>query len=67
MFRRLSLPDDATVFTIVAFVTALTIYLLITWRALRMQRGQLSKFEQLPFQVETPSARHESPPARTSI
>lgn len=60
MFRRLILEDTATLFTLVAFFTALSIYVTITWRALRMKRPQVARFAQLPFQTETPAARHDS-------
>lgn len=66
MFRRLVLEDSATLFTLVAFFTALTIYVTITWRALRMKRPQVTRFAELPFQTETPSARHETHTARPS-
>lgn len=60
MFRRLVFEDSAALFTIVAFVTAATIYLAFTWQALRMKRPQVTRFENLPFDTATPSARHES-------
>jgi len=60
MFQRLVLEDSATLFTIAAFITALSIFLTITWRALRMKRPQLERFEQLPFATPTPSAHHDT-------
>lgn len=60
MFRRLMLEDTAAIFTITAFVTAVSIYVAISWRALRMKRPQLERFENLPFASETPSARHDT-------
>lgn len=54
MFRRLVLEESAAIFTIVAFVTALTIYVAFTWRALRMKKPQLARFENLPFETPTP-------------
>lgn len=60
MFRRLVLEDTAALFTLVAFFTALSIYLTITWRALRMKQPQVARFAELPFQTETPSARHDT-------
>lgn len=56
MFRRLILEDSVTIVTIVAFVTALTIYLAFAWRALRMKGPQIAHFESLPFETPTPSA-----------
>ncbi len=59
MFRRLAFESSATLFTIVAFVAAASIYVTFAWRALRMKRPQVAHFENLPFQTATPSARHE--------
>ncbi len=56
MFRRLVFENSATFFTIAAFVTALSIYLMIAWRAMRMKRPQVERFENLPFETETPAA-----------
>jgi hypothetical protein len=60
MFKRLILEDTAAIFTIVAFITAVSIYATISWRALRMKRPQLARFENLPFATETPAATHDS-------
>lgn len=60
MFRRLILEDSAAIFTITAFVTAVSIYVAIGWRALRMKRPQIERFENLPFATATPSARHDT-------
>ena len=60
MFQRLILEDSAALFTIVAFVTAASIYVTISWRALRMKRPQLERFANLPFVTETPVVRHDS-------
>ncbi len=63
MFKRLLLEDSAAMFTVTAFITAVSIYVSISWRALRMKRPQLERFENLPFATPTPAARHESAPA----
>jgi hypothetical protein len=55
MFRRLLIEDSAAWFTITAFVTALSIYLAFTWRALRMKRDRVHYFEHLPFETDTPA------------
>jgi hypothetical protein len=57
MFRRLLLEDSAALFTIVAFITAVSIFVTITWRALRMRRPQIEQFENLPFRTPTPPAQ----------
>ena len=66
MFRRLVFENSAALFTIVAFITAASIYVTFAWRALRMKRGQLAHFENLPFDTATPSARHEADSAHTA-
>jgi hypothetical protein len=60
MFRRLILDHSAAIFTIAAFITASTIYVVFAWRALRMKRGQLARFENLPFETPTPCAVRSS-------
>jgi hypothetical protein len=61
VFKRLIFEDSAAWFTIAAFITAASIYVTITWRALRMKRSQLEHFENLPFATTTPPARrHET-------
>ena len=66
MFRRLALENSAAIFTIAAFITASSIYVAIAWRALRMKRPQVERFENLPFQTATPTASHESDSAPTA-
>ena len=63
MFRRLIFEDSTALFTLVAFITAVSIFVSITWRALRMKRSQLAHSERLPFSTPTPAARHDSDPA----
>jgi len=61
MFRRLILEDYAAIFTIVAFVTAASIYATIVWRACRMKRPQIDRFARLPLQDEQrPASRHDA-------
>ena len=60
MFRRLIFEDSAALFTIGAFITAVSIFAAITWRALRMKSPQVVRFENLPFSTPTPSASHDS-------
>lgn len=59
MFRRLVLEETAALYTIVAFITAASIYVTFAWRALRMKRPQVAHFENLPFETPTPPARRE--------
>ena len=66
MFRRLVFENSAALFTIVAFITAASIYAVFAWRALRMKRPQVAHFAHLPFDTATPSARHEAEPTHTA-
>ena len=66
MFRRLVFENSAALFTITAFIVAATIYVAFAWRALRMKRGQLAHFANLPFDTATPSARHEADSTHTA-
>ncbi len=66
MFRRLIFEDSAALFTIVAFITAASIYVAFAWRALRMKRPQLARFENMPFDTATPAARHEAKTTHTA-
>ena len=66
MFRRLVFENTAALFTLAAFLTATSIYLAVTWRALRMKRPQVERFAHLPFATATPPARHDATPARHS-
>jgi hypothetical protein len=61
MFRRLLLENWTIIFTLVAFITALSFYLTIFYRALRMRRSQVEHFAHLPFEDESsaPRSPHE--------
>jgi hypothetical protein len=56
MFRRLVFENSAALFTLAAFITAVSIYVTISWRALRMRRPQVAHFANLPFETDTPAA-----------
>ncbi len=60
MFKRLILEDSAVLYTLVAFATAATIFLAITWRALRMPAAQREYFARLPLNDETSTDRHDA-------
>ena len=60
MFRRLVFENTAALFTLAAFITASSIYVAFAWRALRMKRPQVERFENLPFAAETPAATRSS-------
>jgi hypothetical protein len=64
MFERFVHGSSAEFITIVAFIFASSIFVAISWRALRMKRSQIEHFANLPFTTETPAARHEAEPAR---
>ena len=59
MFRRLLLDNWMAIFTLSAFITALSIYVLITYRALRMPRLQREALARLPFTDDSNATRHE--------
>ena len=60
MFKRLILEDSSALFFLTAFVTAATIFVAITWRALRMPRAQVERFAQLPFTPDSTDGRHDT-------
>ncbi len=59
MFRRLILENWTSIFTLAAFITALTVYLTVCLRALRMRRDDLARFADLPLTDRTEDRRHE--------
>jgi hypothetical protein len=64
MFRRLVFEDSAAIFTVAAFITAVSIFVTISLRAVRMKRPEVRRFENLPFEIPTPSAHdHDAHPA----
>jgi hypothetical protein len=63
MFSRLVLDHSAALFTLTAFLTAVSIYITVAWRALRMKRSQVERFGNLPFEVATPASAAGMPPA----
>lgn len=60
MFRRLIFADSASWFTLVAFITAASIFVNIAWRALRMSRAKVRHFSELPFSTATPPAADDN-------
>lgn len=61
MFRRLLIEDWTAIFTLVAFVTALSVYVTIFYRTVKMRRSKAAELAQLPFDDEPtkPTSRHE--------
>jgi hypothetical protein len=59
MFRRLLLDNWMAIFTLSAFITALSIYVMIAYRALRMPRLQREALARLPFTDDSNATRHE--------
>jgi hypothetical protein len=59
MFSRLIYDHSAELFTVAAFIVAASIFLTVSWRAIRMRRPQVEQFAQLPFAIATPAARAE--------
>jgi hypothetical protein len=67
MFDHVVYGDSAKVITIVAFAAAFSIFVTISWRAVRMKRTQIDHLANLPFTTATPAACHDSKPARPSL
>jgi len=59
MFTRIIYGDSTAFFTIAAFGVATSIFITISWRALRMKRPQIEHYESLPFLTATPAAGGE--------
>lgn len=59
MFRRLLLENWMGIFTLIAFVTAVSVYASIAWRALRMPRPQRDRLAHLPLNDDVHAPRHE--------
>ena len=64
MFDRFVSGGSAEFITIIAFLFATSIFVAISWRAVRMKRPQVEHFANLPFTTATPAASHEPEPAR---
>jgi hypothetical protein len=60
MLHRLISDHLALCCTLVAFFTSASIYFAFFWRALRMKPGQIERFANLPFETDTPAARHDA-------
>lgn len=56
MFRRVILDHWVAIFPLVAFITAAVVYVVISYKALRMRRPELDRFAQLPFNDQPPSS-----------
>jgi len=66
MFDHVVYGDSAAVITIGAFAAAASIFISISWRALRMKSAQIDHLANLTFTTATPAACHESDTARTT-
>ena len=60
MFSRLIFHHHDAVIGIIAFAVALSIFLLMVWRALRMPPAQREELASLPLRGDPPSSRHET-------
>ena len=58
MFKRLIFEDYAAFLTVAAFIVAVTIYVTMLWRAVRMPRAQVKHLASLPFESTEPT-RHD--------
>lgn len=59
MFRRIIIEQWTVIFTIIAFITAASIYLTCVWRTWRMRRPDIARMAELPFTDDPPASRHE--------
>jgi len=59
MFRRLILEDYAALCTAGALVVAVTIFVMVAWRAVRMPREQSDRLANLPFNSDSATPRHD--------
>lgn len=59
MFRRLILEDYAAICTAGAFLVAVTIFVMVAWRAVRMPREQSDHLANLPFTPDSATTRHD--------
>jgi hypothetical protein len=60
MFRRLLFVNWISLFSLVAFITAASVYVTIFYRAIRMKRAQIDRFSNLPFESENQVSPDES-------
>ena len=58
MLNRVVFENSTAIYTIVAFAVAATIFLVISYKAIRMDRSQTDKFSDLPFSTPTPPAQN---------
>ena len=61
MFNRITYQESALFFSIVAFAVALGIFVVLSWRALRMKPLQVARFEKLPFGPDESRPPHGHP------
>ncbi len=59
MFKHLIISNATAVTTVIAFITASSIYCSISWRAIRMNKADVEKFENLPFETDTTPVSHD--------
>jgi hypothetical protein len=65
MFQRMILHDSAVLYTIAAFSFAVSIFVAVSWRALRMRRSEIKHLADLPFATATP-ASHDEPKSKST-
>ncbi len=59
MFQRLILADWTSIFTLVAFITAFSVFVTIFCHAIRMSPPQIERLARLPFADEPSLSRHD--------
>lgn len=66
MFKRLMLDDTTAIVTVVAFLTAATIYAGAVWRAFRMKRPQVERLASIPLADDERPAGAASAPVNAA-
>ncbi|GEM_PF-2540946 len=66
MFSRIVYEDSSAFFTVVAFAFAASIFITISWRAIRMRRPQVEHLENLPFLTPTPACVRDESQSRSA-
>ncbi len=60
MFKHLLIYDSTTLATVIAFITASSIFCTISYRAIRMKKSEIEKFENLPFETDRNPVSHDT-------
>ena len=59
MFKRIILGEYAAEIAIVSFAITAAIFFWFVWRSARMNRDQIDRFSNLPFNSDSDEVRHD--------